>query len=208
MSHGPFVGVLHDADHLVLRRALRITVAMTVVFALAEQVLDNSSVALFASFSSFAIVVFTDFGGPTKRRILGTTAITVVGAAEVAAATAVSGSVVVSVVAMVAVAFVVRFLGALGGYYLAAVPTLTLAFVLAVAIPGDAGDVAPRVLGCGLGGLAAAVGPARARLGPRRPGRGRRRGVALAGPHVGHAAEEGGGLLPGAGRRDRCPGGR
>src|SRR4051794_24325465 len=160
MSHGPFVGVLHDADNLVLRRALRITVAMTVVFALAEQVLDNSSVALFASFSSFAIVVFTDLGGPTKRRVLGTAAITVVGAAEVAAATAVSGSVLVSVVAMVAVAFVVRFLGALGGYYLAAVPTLTLAFVLAVAIPGDAGDVAPRVLGWGLGGLAAAVATA------------------------------------------------
>src|SRR3954453_1620335 len=72
MSHGPFVGVLQDADHLVLRRALRITVAMTVVFALADLVLDNSSVALFASFSSFAIVVFTDFGGPTKRRLLGT----------------------------------------------------------------------------------------------------------------------------------------
>src|SRR4051812_22242153 len=133
---------------------------MTVVFALADLVLDNSSVALFASFSSFAIVVFTDFGGPTKRRVLGTAAITVVGAAEVAAATAVSGSVLVGVVAMVAGAFVVRFLGALGGYYLAAVPTLTLAFVLAVAIPGDAGDVAPRVLGWGLGGLAAAVATA------------------------------------------------
>ena len=151
--------MITDPGHVSLRKAARAAIVSPLLFAVLDVGFDQEITALFAAFASFAALVFCDFGGPLPWRARAYGAVLVVGVPLVALGTAVSDSTVASIVAMAAIAFVVVFLGALGGYFSSSAITVILAFVLAVMIPAPDAQVWERelgwVLGAGFAGLSA-----------------------------------------------------
>jgi hypothetical protein len=126
------------------------------------EVLGNSDTALFAGFGTFAMLVFTDFGGPLRDRFIAYVGLTGAGCVLIAIATSLSGDAWLAAGAMAIVGFAISFAGALGGSVAAASIAATLAFLLAVTVPADAGEIAARVAGWGPRAVA--------RLRPRKPG--------------------------------------
>ena len=98
-----------------------------------------------------------DFGGPTRTRATAYLTATVIGAAFVALATPVSDNPWAGALLMVVVGAVVAFSGVLGGYAAAGSSAVTLAFVLAVTVPAEVGDIPDRLAGWVLGGLSATI---------------------------------------------------
>jgi uncharacterized membrane protein YccC len=151
--------VITDPGRVNLRKASRATIVSTLLFAILLAGFDQEITALFAAFSSFAALVFCDFGGPLPARGRAYGATLVIGVPLVALGTAVSDNTAASVATMAVVAFVVVFLGALGGYVSAAAITVILAFVLAVMIPAPDSQIWERevgwVLGAGIAGISA-----------------------------------------------------
>lgn len=150
-------GRLHDPDRVILRRALRVAAVSPALFAITGFVLDRETMALFASFGSFSALALADLGGPLKRRFVGYLVMTAVGTALIAIGTALAHWVVTAAVGMAVVGFTIRFLGVLGGYFAASGFAVTLAFVLAVALPTAGSPLGDRLLGWIVGGMAAAV---------------------------------------------------
>src|SRR5580693_7322622 len=58
-----------DSDLVALRRAGRAAIVMPAMFALSEEVIGNPTVATFAAFGSFAMLLLVDFGGPLRQRL-------------------------------------------------------------------------------------------------------------------------------------------
>jgi uncharacterized membrane protein YccC len=164
---------LHDPERVNLRKALRATIVASGLFALAVEVIGNEPLALFASFGSFAALVFADFGGPLPRRFAAYLGLLGAGAFLVAVGTLLSNTTIAAALVMAAVAFLAVFLGVLGGPWAAAQSAVTLAYVLAVMVPAPAGQLGGRELGWALGvggaGIAAVLlWPARVRSRSRR----------------------------------------
>ena len=164
---------LHDPGQVNLRKAVRATLVTTGLYALAVEVIGNDPMALFASFGSFAALVFADFGGPLPRRFASYLGLVGVGAALVAVGTVLSQTTIAAAVGMVVVGFGAVFLGVLGGPWSAGQVAATLAYVLAVMVPAPAGQLGGRELGWALGVAGAGVAavflwPARVRSQARR----------------------------------------
>src|SRR5258706_5543350 len=147
----------HDPNRTSLRKGIRAALVVTVLFAVTLEVVGGQQLATFAAFSSFVLLGMTDFGGPMRSRALAYLAGTFVCAGLVALGTVLSVSVWSSVAGMLVVAFVVEFIGILGGYYAIAAPALILAYVLPTTIQALASDVPVRVAGWLVGGLTATV---------------------------------------------------
>lgn len=148
---------LTNADGVLLRRATRVAVVMPTYFWVCSVLLDRPVVALFGSFGSFALLAMGDFGGPLPRRAMAYAVSTGVGAILVAVGTLASASIPVAVALMLVVGFAVAYVGALGGYYVAAAPALTLAYVLAATVPAPADQVPERVAGWLAAGVVSTV---------------------------------------------------
>ena len=159
---------MHDPDRVFLRRGLRVAVVSPALFAIVGFALDLRTAGMFVSFGSFASLGLADLGGPLPRRFLGYLVMTAVGASLVVVATLVAEWIVLACVATAVVGFLIRFVGVLGGYSKASGFAVTLAFVLAVALPTTNSP----------------LGRARRRLGRWRNRRCLRRGTAVAGPRA------------------------
>jgi len=153
--------VFTDPDRVNLRKAARAAIVTPALFAVLILGFDAEVTGLFAAFGSFAAVVFSDFGGTMRGRARAYGGVLVAGCALVALGTVCSQNTVAAVAAMVVVGFVVVFLGCLGGYFAAGSVTVTLAFVLAVMVPGPLDQLGQRelgwLLGVGCAGIAAIV---------------------------------------------------
>ena len=121
------------------------------------EVIGNEPMALFASFGSFAALVFADFAGPLPRRFASYLGLVGAGAALVAVGTVLSQTTVAAAIGMVVVAFGAVFVAALGGPWAAGRQAVTLAYVLAVMVPAPAGQLGGRELGWALGVVGAGV---------------------------------------------------
>src|ERR1700730_14004567 len=64
-----------DHDLAALRRAARTALVMPALFALGDKVIGNPSLATFAAFGSFAMLLLVDFPGPIKDRVLNQAAL-------------------------------------------------------------------------------------------------------------------------------------
>jgi uncharacterized membrane protein YccC len=164
---------VHDPHHVALRRAARTALLAPPLFALGLFVLDNDTAALFAVFGVIAMFAFADFGGPLRRRAVGYAGLTAVGAALIPLGTLLSGRPFSGAAGMAAVAFVITFAAAAGGYVAAGGAAATLSFVLSVAVPAGADEIPSRLLGWGIAGVAVTVAavtlwPARVRSRLRR----------------------------------------
>lgn len=149
--------LVHDPGRASLRRASRVALAMPALFAVCLVSFESNQVASFAAFGSFAMLVFADFGGPTRRRLGAYLALTAGGGVLIVAGTLVNDSIWLSAVVMALVAFAIAFGSVFGGYLAAGGLTATLAFVLAVAVPASTSDLPARLTGWGLAGAVSAA---------------------------------------------------
>nr|WP_249420090.1 FUSC family protein [Rhabdothermincola salaria] len=145
--------MVHDPDRLALHKGLRAGLAVPVTYGVVGGAIGGTA-SLFAAFACFSALVFADFQGPVRRRLGGYGFLLVGGAALVVLAGAVADSLPAAVVTVFVVAFVLRFVGCLGGYATVAGTTLMTAFALAVmATPVEEMD--QRVAGWAIGVLVA-----------------------------------------------------
>src|SRR5215211_1660364 len=150
-----FRRVLADADAQALKAAVRAAVVMPAVFALGEEVIEDGRVALFAAFGSLGFMVFAQFGGPPRARLVANLSLAAAGAGLVVLGTLTSGDAWLGAATMAVVGFLVLFSGVIDGYFAAAGTAAILAFVLSTMVPAEASDIPARLAGWGLGAGAA-----------------------------------------------------
>lgn len=148
---------LVDPGHAALRKASRVAVVMTLMNVLGHTVVDDPGFATFSSFGALALLGFSDFHGPLKVRFGLGVGFSVIGSGLVALGTLASGHLVSSAAMMAIAGFSLTFVAVFGGYPAAGGRGLILATVLAVMLPGGAGDVGGRVLGWLVAGLVGSV---------------------------------------------------
>ena len=144
-----------DRGLVALRRAARTAIVMPAVFALGDRVFDNPTLATFAAFGSFAMLLLVDFSGPMRDRLRAQAALAVVGGVFVCVGTLVSQSTPLAALAMALVAFGVLFAGIASSVVAGATTSLLLAFILPVSVAGATSSIPDRLAGWGLASGAA-----------------------------------------------------
>jgi uncharacterized membrane protein YccC len=141
------------ARFFAAKDALRVALVMPTSFALALHVFDSSSMALFAAFGPMAMLVFVQFAGTWRARLLAYAGLAVGGAGLIALGTLCSRTPALATAVMLVVGFSIIFAGVFDEYVAAAQRGAILAFVLAAMVPADAAAIAPRIAGWGLAAL-------------------------------------------------------
>jgi uncharacterized membrane protein YccC len=144
-----------DRGFSALRRAGRTAIVMPGTFALSDKVIGNPTVATFAAFGSFSMLLLVDFGGPIRDRLRAQALLAVVDGAFVCLATLASHSVWIAAVSMSVVAFAVLFAGVVSSVLAGATTSLLLAFILPVSLAGPNSSIPDRLAGWGLASGAA-----------------------------------------------------
>jgi len=144
-----------DRGFSALRRAGRTAIVMPAMFALSDKVIGNPTVATFAAFGSFSMLLLVDFGGPIRDRLRAQALLAVVDGAFVCLATLASHSVWIAAVSMSVVAFAVLFAGVVSSVLAGATTSLLLAFILPVSLAGPNSSIPDRLAGWGLASGAA-----------------------------------------------------
>jgi hypothetical protein len=155
----------HDTGLAATRRAARTAIVMPAMFALCTQVFHNPTMASFAAFGSFAMLLLVDYSGTMVERLRAQIGLAAAWAVLICIGTLAARVTWVSVVATVAVAFVVLFSGVVSSVLAGSATALLLAFVLPVATPVPMSMLPDRLAGVGL--AAAAALPAVTLLWPR-----------------------------------------
>jgi uncharacterized membrane protein YccC len=140
----------HDPALAALRRAARAAIVMPALFALATQELDNPTLAIFAAFGSFGMLLLVDFGGPIADRVRDLAAFAAVGAVFICVGTLASRSAWLAAAAMGVVGFCVIFAGVVSSVLAGATLALLIAFILPVTLKGLASSIPDRLEGWGL----------------------------------------------------------
>ena len=130
---------------------------MPSMFAIGEEVIGNPTVATFAAFGSFAMLLLVEFGGPMRDRLRDQAALALACGVLVALATLASRSEGLAAVAMAIVAFGVLFAGVASSVLAGATTSLLLAFILPVTLAAPASAIPDRIAGWGLAGGASLI---------------------------------------------------
>ncbi|MCW2542437.1 MAG: hypothetical protein JWN95_4162 [Frankiales bacterium] len=164
----------HDPGLFALRRAGRTAIVMPASFALGDKVIGNATLATFAAFGAFAMLLLVDFGGTMRDRLQAQVGLAVVGAVFVCVGTLASRDPWLAAGAMAVVGFGVLFSGVVSSVLAGASTSLLLAFILPVTLIGPASSIPDRLAGWGIAAGAAFLAvwllwPAPARSPLRRP---------------------------------------
>ena len=89
-----------DGSLRATRRAARTAIVMPTLFAIGLHVIGDPTVATFAAFGSFAMLLLADFGGTLLERLTAQASLVAVGCVLIALATLASGNPWVSAAAM------------------------------------------------------------------------------------------------------------
>ncbi|MGJ5755892.1 putative membrane protein YccC [Streptomyces puniciscabiei] len=154
-----------DPDLAATRRAGRTAIVMPALFALCSQVFHSPTMASFAAFGSFSMLLLVDFSGPMVERLRAQTGLAVAWAALISVGTLVAHLTWLAVVTTLLVGFVVLFSGVVSSLLAGSTTALLLAFVLPVATPVPLSQLPDRLAGAGL--AAALALPAVSLLWPR-----------------------------------------
>jgi uncharacterized membrane protein YccC len=136
-----------DGSLRATRRAARTAIVMPTLFAIGLQVIGDPTMATFAAFGSFAMLLLADFGGTLLERLTAQASLVAVGCVLITLATLASGNAWVSAAAMFVVGFLVLFAGVVSSVLAAATTSILLSFILPVALPGGPGAIPDRLLG-------------------------------------------------------------
>lgn len=146
-----------DAARSAVRRAGRAAIVTPGIFAVADKLIGNPTLALFAAFGSLAMLLFVDFGGSMRERLAAQAGLVSTGAILVCLGTIVSQVVWLAVGATLAVAFVVLFAGVVSSVLARATTALLVSFVLPVTLPGPPNSLPDRLAGWLLAGVVSLV---------------------------------------------------
>ena len=146
-----------DPDLAALRRAGRTAIVMPAMFAVGDRVIGNPTIATFAAFGSFAMLLLVDFRGPMRVRLQDQAALALVGGGLVCLGTLASGHAWVAAVVMALVALAVLFAGVVSSVLTAAGTSLLLAFILPVSLAEPVSSVPDRLAGWGMASGAAMI---------------------------------------------------
>jgi uncharacterized membrane protein YccC len=128
-------------------RAVRAAVVMPSVFVIADKVVGNAQMALFAAFGSFATLVIVNFAGTRREKLAAHVGLALVGSLLLTIGTAVSRSTALATLITIPVTFPVFFAGVAGPNAASGVTGALLAYVLPVATPGTMAQVPDRLAG-------------------------------------------------------------
>jgi uncharacterized membrane protein YccC len=142
-----------DPGLSALRRAGRAAIVIPGLLALTENVIGNATLATFAAFGTFAMLLFVDFSGSMRERLTAQASLVVVGAVFICLGTLATQAAWLAAVAMFGVGFVVLFAGVVSSVLASATTALLLSFILAVTLPGSVSSIPERLLGWLLAGL-------------------------------------------------------
>lgn len=154
-----------DPDLAATRRAGRTAIVMPALFALCGQVFHSPTMASFAAFGSFSMLLLVDFSGPMVERLRAQTGLAVAWAVLICVGTLVAPVTWLAVVTTLLVGFAVLFSGVVSSLLAGSTTALLLAFVLPVTTPVPLSLLPDRLAGAGL--AAAAALPAVCLLWPR-----------------------------------------
>ncbi|MFF7981185.1 FUSC family protein [Streptomyces sp. NPDC007901] len=154
-----------DPDLAATRRAARTALVMPALFALCTEVLRSPTMAGYAAFGSFSMLLLVDYSGPMVERLRAQAALAVAWLVLICAGTLAAGQLWLAVLSTVLVGFAILFAGVVSSVLAGSSTALLLAFVLPVSAPVPLSQLPERLAGAG---LAAAVAlPAVALLWPR-----------------------------------------
>jgi len=149
-------------------RAVRATVVVPGLFALTFKVIGDTQMTLFATFGGFATLIFANFGGTRRDKLIAHTGLAVTGSIALIIGTVVSGTTWLAALVTIPVAFAIFFAGVIGPNAAGGVTGALLGYVLPVASAGGAATIPSRLEGWW---LASAVGTAAVLLlSPKSPG--------------------------------------
>ncbi len=134
--------------------------------------------ALFGAFGSIGMLLFVDFSGTRRMRLLAYLATVLVGCLTISLGTLCCHETWLAVVVMALVGFGILFAGVIDGYIAAASLVLILTFVIAAMVEASASEIPDRLAGWGLAALFSLI--AIFIIWPTRPPDGLRRGGAAA----------------------------
>ncbi|MEV2211551.1 FUSC family protein [Streptomyces sp. NPDC050997] len=154
-----------DPDLAATRRAGRTAIVMPALFALCSQVFHSSTMASFAAFGSFSMLLLVDFSGSMVERLRAQAGLAVAWAVLICVGTLVARLTWLAVVTMLLVGFVVLFSGVVSSVLAGSSTALLLGFVLPVTTPVPLSHLPDRLAGAAL--AAAAALPAVCLLWPR-----------------------------------------
>ncbi len=138
---------IHDPGRVILGRGLRVGVVTPLAFGVAEIADADPQTSVFVAFGTFALLAFSDFGGPPRRRLAAYGAATIAGALLIVIGTPFAREPLLAGALALPIAFLIRFTGGFSGQLSAAITPLTLAFVLAVALEAPPSAIGDRLIG-------------------------------------------------------------
>ncbi|QQM38651.1 FUSC family protein [Streptomyces liliifuscus] len=145
----------HDPELAATRRATRTALVMPALFALCSQVIHSSTMATFAAFGAFSMLLLVDFSGSLVERLRAHLGLAVAWSVLICLGTLVAGHTWPAIVGTVVVGFLVLFSGAVSSVLAGAATALLLAFILPVTSPAPLSELPERLAGAGLASIAA-----------------------------------------------------
>ncbi|MFE2210818.1 hypothetical protein ACFW93_02435 [Streptomyces canus] len=144
----------HDPELAATRRAGRTAIVMPALFALCSQVIGSPTMATFAAFGSFSMLLLVEFTGPMLQRLRAHLGLAVAWAALICLGTVVADETWLAVTVMVGIGFLVLFSGVVSSVLAGASTALLLAFILPVTSPVPFSELPDRLAGAGLAAAA------------------------------------------------------
>ena len=149
-------------------RAVRATIVVPSLFAIAYKVIGNPQIALFATFGGIATLIVAGFGGSRTNKLSAHTQLAVVGSLALIIGTLVSWSTWVAALVTVPVTFAIFFGGIVGPNAATGTIAAMFAYVLPVVSAGGAATIPSRLEGWWMASVAGTI--AVLLLSPRAPG--------------------------------------
>ena len=95
-------------------RAVRATIVVPGLFALTYEVIGDTQMTLFATFGGFATLIFANFGGTRRDKLVAHFGLAAAGSLALIIGTAVSGITWLAALVTIPVAFAIFFAGVIG----------------------------------------------------------------------------------------------
>jgi uncharacterized membrane protein YccC len=149
---------MRDPERANLRRAARIAIVLPVAYWVVEHGLDRPSGALEAAFAVFALLLFADFGGPMRHRLVAYLLTALAGLVMLVIGSLAAYSGWTSVLLGAFGSFALTYAGVLRGYAAAAGLALLMPLVIALTARSAVSEIPNELVGWAIGaGLAIAA---------------------------------------------------
>ncbi len=141
---------ISDPGRFALKNAVRAAIVVPIAFWLGLKFFEQPQMALFGAFGSLGTLLFVDFGGTRRMRLLAYLGTVAGGCVTITLGTLCCHHTWLAVPVMALLGFAILFAGVIDGYIAAASLILILTFVIATMVQTDAGEIPYRLAGWGM----------------------------------------------------------